>query len=108
MTQYLYLAVFLAGLLCGAGPTRFYYEAKEDARALTEAEAAIDQEKKNVAVVTYFQDALSGVLDHYQRNPVRVRIQGGQASPGCPPPRPEDILLTVGGYQGSVATNAVQ
>lgn len=91
------VAALVLGLLGGWYPTRAYYQAKEDQRAKVEAEAALAQEKKNVEIVTHYQDLLSGVSDWYQRNPVRVRVQGRPGSTACPAPRAEDVVLTVGG-----------
>lgn len=101
MTPYIMAALFVAGIVAGGLPVRMYYEAKEDQRAKVEAEAALEQEKRNVAIVTQYQDLLSGVSDWYRRNPVRVRIQGRETSPGCPTPDASSILLNVGGYEGS-------
>ncbi len=94
-------AALAVGFLLGFGPTRFYYEAKEDKRAAASMAAALEQEKENVRIVTQYQDLLTGVSNWYQRNPVRVRIQGREESPGCPTPRAEDIVLTVGGVKRS-------
>lgn len=101
MTPYLMAALFIAGIFAGGLPVRMYYEAKEDQRAKVEAESKLEQEKRNVAIVTQYQDLLSGVSDWYRRNPVRVRIQSREGSPSCPTPDAGSILLDVGGYKGS-------
>lgn len=101
LQQMTLVASIVIGLLGGWYPTRAYYEAKEDRREKIEAEAALAQEKKNAAIVTQYQDLLSGVSDWYRAHPVRVRIQGRQGSPDCPTPDASGILLNVGGYQGS-------
>lgn len=95
------VVVLALGLLGGWYPTHLYYGAKEDERAKVEAEAALEQEKRNVEIVTKYQDLLNGVDGWYRANPVRVRIQGRQDCPGNPAPRAEDIVLTVGGVAGS-------
>lgn len=101
MTPYVMAALFVAGLFAGGLPTRMYYKAKEDHRAKVEAEAALEQEKRNGAIVSQYQDLLTGVSDWYRANPVRVRVQGPSGSSACPAPRAEDILLTVGGVKRS-------
>lgn len=93
--------VFVFGLLAGAVPVFGWYEwwaMREENAALKKN---IELERKNVEIVTQYQDALAGVLAYYQRNPVRVRVKGCETSPGNPAPRAEDVVLTVGGYKGS-------
>lgn len=108
MTQYLLVVAFIVGLFAGAAPVRMYYEFKEDQRAKVEAEAALEQEKKNVAIVTQYQDLLSGVSDWYRRNPVRVRIQGSKNCAGDSSTTLSDVILTLPGYKGSDGSTTVR
>ena len=108
MNPYLLAAIFAAGLFAGAAPTRMYYEAKEDQRAKVEAEAALEQEKRNVEIVTQYANLLTGVSDWYQRNPVRVRVQGNKECPGGIATDLKGVILTIPGYQGDNSAGAVR
>lgn len=96
----LYTLAIAAALLAGWYPTHLYYEAKEDHRAKVEAEAALEQERNNVELVTHYQDLLTGVSNWYRSNPVRVRIQGNKDCPGGASTTLSDVILTLPGYQG--------
>lgn len=92
--------VFVVGVACGALPVlgwNHYWSLRGEVAELKESARL---EKRNVEIVTQYQDLLSGVSDWYQRNPVRVRIPSSQGSTACPSPSAEDIVLTVGGISG--------
>lgn len=108
MTPYLMAALFVAGLFAGGLPTRMYYEAKEDSREKVEAEAALEQEKKNAAIVTQYQDLLSGVSSWYRDHPVRVRIQGNKDCPGGITTDLQGVVLTLPGYQRNNSAGTVR
>lgn len=91
--------ILVIGVFCGSIPTIGWYEWWEMKHENTLLKENAILERRNVEIVTEYQDLLTGVSNWYRSNPVRVRVQGNKECPGGFDADPGSVTVTVGGVK---------